>query len=149
MKSHDDVLDLIGRYLLATQEANAILRSVAGTDDLLGAVRCGRFPREGVLSEFAYKFHGVGCQVIRSGVSLDFDLGPGGRCDGFDAWRLAQFAASERPVRCDLGVDQTQLALDELLQHGRVVLAGAEPSPHLYYLREQAPPGMTVGNREG
>lgn len=40
----------------------------------------------------SYDFHGIGCCVEFDKIVVDFDAGPNGRIDGFDAWRLIQFA---------------------------------------------------------
>ncbi|WP_413144048.1 DUF6896 domain-containing protein [Burkholderia cepacia] len=39
-----------------------------------------------------YRKHGVGCDVNLPEKSVDFDFGENGEIDGFDAWRLAEFA---------------------------------------------------------
>ncbi|WP_420484127.1 DUF6896 domain-containing protein [Burkholderia cepacia] len=39
-----------------------------------------------------YRKHGVGCDVHLPEKSVDFDFGENGEIDGFDAWRLAEFA---------------------------------------------------------
>lgn len=33
--------------------------------------------------------HGAGIEVVHPDFTIDYDYGPNGECDGFDAWRLA------------------------------------------------------------
>lgn len=87
---------LIRAYQSAVASEVGRLRVWLGCDDLLAGVRQQLFNREGTIDAAAaeYSFHGIGCLVIRDGVWVDFDFGPGGRFDGFDAWRLHLFADS-------------------------------------------------------
>lgn len=45
--------------------------------------------------------HGYGIELQVEGLSIDFDFGPNGEPDGFDAWRLYRFAETNAAgVRC-------------------------------------------------
>lgn len=41
-----------------------------------------------------YRKHGHGCEVHLASGSVDFDFGKAGQINGFDAWRLAEFAGN-------------------------------------------------------
>ena len=41
-----------------------------------------------------YRKHGYGCEVHLASGSVDFDFGRAGQIDGFDRWRLADFAGN-------------------------------------------------------
>jgi hypothetical protein len=42
--------------------------------------------------------HGIGCRINLSTGSVDFNYGPNGEINGFDVWRLYNFAR-ERPSK--------------------------------------------------
>lgn len=81
---------------------------------------------------FTYSIHGVGCRVVAKSVIIDFDFGPGGRIDGFDAWRLSLFAQnSEFHDLSDLG--KLEREIKELEKEATIVKPRLLPSRHLYY----------------
>ncbi len=128
---------LIREYLAAVAEAVAILRGEMGRTDLLPAVGSMQIPRRGPLhSGGIYEFHGVGCRVSRSEASVDFDFGPNGRTDGFDAWRLSSYARETGKYPEFHSEAVTDAALAELDRAGLVFRPGWQPSPHLYYCVE-------------
>jgi hypothetical protein len=129
------VRELIHMYVDATLRATEQLRRELHAEDLLSAVHRHEVPRVGELSDgTTFRFHGVGCLLQRDGVTLDFDFGPGGRADGFDAWRLSVFAqgrAADRTLHDESTIAE---ALDELERGGIIERAQLAPSPHLFYL---------------
>ena len=87
----------------------------------------------------SYRFHGIGCCVEFGSVIVDFDFGPGGRRDGFDAWRLSQFARST-PNRSQFDDDESlHRELIQLLNAGELVRDGESLGSHLFYFPTTAP----------
>jgi hypothetical protein len=130
------MIELIRDYTSTTATAVAQLRRECGVEDLLQGWHQRRYPQHGKLSDGAeYHFHGIGCCVERPEVDVDLDFGPGGRADGFDAWRLWRFA-KQFPTRYpDLQErDALERALQALVDEGVVVASGVEHD-HLLYLR--------------
>ena len=87
---------LIGEYRAKILEAAALFRRYKGVDSgsLMFWRRAG-LPIRGFLDSgrtVGYYFHGNGCRVSLPGWEVDWDFGHDGRLDGFDAWRLWQFA---------------------------------------------------------
>jgi hypothetical protein len=126
---------LIGRYVGLATEYAAQLRQELPCQDLLRAVNSGAVPREGILPSGArYRFHGVGCSIEDSTLSIDFDFGPDGRSDGFDAWRLQTFGEQlpEFAFICDL--ESIENGLEHLRKEGVVTQPHWPPSEHLFYL---------------
>lgn len=67
--------------------------------------------------------HGVGINVRQGKTSVDFDWGPNGEPDGFDAWRLFNFARCNRLAEASAYEDIKQWLLQahadgELMQIG-------------------------------
>ena len=108
---------LVRDFINAATGAAAKLRNEFGTQDLLGGWHQKRIPERGVLSDGTeFFFHGIGLCVERSGVCVDFDFGPDGETDGFDAWRLWLFAQArvrEHPQLQEL--DRIELVLGALV----------------------------------
>lgn len=45
--------------------------------------------------------HGYGIEIVAKGIRIDFDWGKNGEADGFDAWRLYNFARFHcKKLRC-------------------------------------------------
>lgn len=134
------LLKLISEYQLHVAGLTRTLRKRFGVDDLIDAWRQGRIPTHGEFDDrrdARFEFHGVGCRVESPCGNVEFDLGPGGRYDGFDGWRLwiyAQALPQEYPEFQRYEVVES--VLGELVTDGLVVRMGWMPSPHLCYLRE-------------
>src|SRR5689334_16822660 len=88
----DDERRLIRDYQQAVQMVVSALKMRFGREDLLTAHHQGQIPKEGTVGAVAFTFHGVGCRGTLGTIEVDFDFGPDGRTDGFDAWRLWDFA---------------------------------------------------------
>ena len=84
--------ELIAAYQSHTAKIVCRLREHFEIDNLLAGVRSNAIPKAGNLTELRFEFHGVGCRGELEGLEADFDFGPKDRIDGFDAWRLYQFA---------------------------------------------------------
>jgi hypothetical protein len=133
--SNGNLLDLIQCYQQAALAAVEELRSQVGTVDLLRAVNSRAAPRQGILpSGKTYEFHGVGCRFERDQQTVDVDFGPGGRCDGFDAWRLWMFAQKFVEWKAFHDLNLIRRGLEDLIAKGHVCAPRLAPSEHLFYL---------------
>lgn len=110
-----EIIPLIQRYLAAVESSSGRLREQFGVQNLVEGRRSGRIPREGKLEGGGeFSFHGVGCRIDDRAASVDFDFGPGGRTDGFDAWRLHVFAR-DNPATEDTKLDTSEQGLEAAL----------------------------------
>lgn len=134
----ETVRELIREYLGAVHKAVSELRAGFGRNDLLRARHSGGIPKDGVINGVEFSFHGVGCWAVVDGVDVNFDFGPDNRADGFDAWRLWQFAR-EKPAAYPQfqELKQVEKALKMLACSGEIECPEADPSPHLFYLKPQ------------
>lgn len=87
----------------------------------------------------AYRFHGIGCCVTFGKVTVDFDFGPGGRFDGFDAWRLSLFAKSVRQYAAFADGDPLNEELQALRSAGNLINFPDQLGSHLFYLPASPP----------
>lgn len=67
---------------------------------------------------------------------VDFDFGPNGRFDGFDAWRLHLFAESMPQYNQFAHVDCVQTHLTELFNRGLIRKFDDVVGSHLYFFVE-------------
>lgn len=130
------------RYLILEYQSNVaraceLLRSRLGLPSLEWfSWKQYRIPLSGWLDDahtIKYRFHGIGCCVTFGSVVVDFDFGPNGRFDGFDAWRLSLFAKSvpnHPPFRNDAPLTKDLL---ELLDAGELIRDGDSLGSHLFY----------------
>jgi len=89
--------------------------------------------------EVSYRFHGIGCCVEFAEAVVDFDFGPGGRIDGFDAWRLAIFARSV-PLHPGFADDKPlDIELLALRDAGELFHIPGSLGSHLFYMTPPAP----------
>jgi hypothetical protein len=100
MSDQTETLDiLINDYISLVESSTLIFENKFGTRDIRRLwhtkviKRCGRVTR-GV----KYELHGIGCRINLQTGSVDFDYGPNGEINGFDIWRLYNFAR-ERPSK--------------------------------------------------
>jgi hypothetical protein len=133
-------LRLVGRYTDIVARVVAALKAQAKDSDVLRAVVDGRLPRDGVLGEGGeggeYRFHGIGCEATIEGVEVDFDFGPAGRHDGFDAWRLHLFAKNLPEFADFHQLSAVESLLARMEQLGLIHSPRWLPSPHLMYLTD-------------
>lgn len=87
---------LIDEYLCAVRTAVTLLEEAGirrPTSDHAWA--SNGIPGTGALGGGAtYRKHGYGCEVNLASGSVDFDFGRTGEINGFDMWRLADFAGN-------------------------------------------------------
>ncbi|THD04509.1 hypothetical protein B1810_05155 [Panacagrimonas perspica] len=117
------LLRLIRSYLQATSEAVAALEAAGITRpaSALGWSLAG-IPHEGhLIDDRRYRKHGFGCTVELPSVSIDFDFGPEGQIDGFDASRLAFFATDRLEHFGYASAEQIALDMQSAVRSGAVV----------------------------
>jgi hypothetical protein len=99
MNNQENLAELARDFLSSVDEATFLLEEKFGTRCILRLWGSGKIKRCGVVKgNVTYELHGVGCAVKLPHVLVDFDYGPDGRIDGFDAWRLFIYA-SELPEK--------------------------------------------------
>lgn len=99
-------------------------------------------PMQGWLDDqktIEYMFHGIGCAVYFGTTVVDFDFGPNGRFDGFDAWRLSLFARSVPQYQQFVDYDRLHQELTSLHQVGELVIFSLGLDAHLFYLPDSHP----------
>lgn len=72
--------------------------------------------------------HGAGIEVVHPEFAIDYDYGPGGECDCFDAWRLAlhrhRYRGLPWPVQGQL---ELRALLDSAAADGSVIQLSGSP----------------------
>lgn len=88
----------------------------------------------------SYQLHGNGCMIEYPDYCVDFDFGPNGRTDGFDAWRLHNYAC-EFPEKHAKYTNLTtaESELNQYIQEDIIKKIG-NSSSNLYFLRTQLNP---------
>jgi len=88
-------------------------------------------PARGILDgDVLYFKHGAGCKVIFETGSVDFDFGEDGEIDGFDLWRLTQFAGQGHLNYGFRSPEEIKLAFNVATKSGELLYSGS----CLYYL---------------
>ena len=124
---------LIDDFLSQVEKATDLLEQRFGQKCILRLWRTEQIPQRGeIVDGVRYELHGVGCRVYFPELCVDFDYGPEGRIDVFDAWRLYIYAC-EVPLIHPKYTDQNalKLDLDEYVKIGRVKVV-SELTPRLY-----------------
>lgn len=106
------------------------------TKALLLAVNSSKtIPRQGAFGVIkSYKFHGCGLYARLQNAEIDFDFGDNDRVDGFDAWRLKNFAVSKGTLYAMFETEKTiQAELDKLEQGRQINKPGTFPGSSNYY----------------
>lgn len=110
IKTHP-IESLITEYLTQVKKATDLLEVSFGAKNILGLWRSKKIPQRGpVTASVTYELHGIGCRVYLSEICIDFDYGPDGRVDGFDAWPLYMYA-------CELPRRYKKYTNKEFLEH--------------------------------
>jgi hypothetical protein len=89
----------------------------------------------------------MGCRFEISGRIIEVDFGPSGRHDGFDAWRLQQYAESAFEW-LDLRSAAINRSLRSLESTGLIIRPDWNPSPHLYYFADDLENGHSGVKRK-
>lgn len=121
-------------------EACQLLRQRLGLSELdWFSWRPDGVPARGWLDEakaIFYRFHGIGCCVEFGSINVDFDFGPGGRHDGFDAWRLSRFAQTVPKHTAFADDAQLHSELTQLRDVGELVQLSESLGSHLFYFAD-------------
>lgn len=128
--------NLISEYLTQVKEATDLLEASFGTKNILRLWRSKKIPQRGpVTGGITYELHGIGCRVYLSEICIDFDYGPDGRVDGFDAWRLYMYAC-EIPHKYEKYTDKEFLdrEFNEFLKKGTAKKI-KESMSNLYFMQ--------------
>ena len=144
-----DILQLIVDYQRAARAAVVGLKRQSGSSNPFHAWRAGKLRQSGRLIQprGKYSFHGTGCRFEIGGRNVDVDFGPSGRHDGFDAWRLQQYAESAFEW-LDLHSSTINRSLRNLESTGLIVRPELDPSPHLYYFTDDLGNGHSTSKRK-
>ena len=122
--------------------ARALRRRVVSRPSRIGTANVlarGGLPQTGFIDDtrtIPYFFHGIGCRVIMPTGSVDWDFGHEGRSDGFDFWRLRQFAehdTKEFPEFADEKILESTFTL--AIKRGIIHAPFKDQHDELYYLR--------------
>jgi len=83
-----------------------------------------RTPASPKLDGLMFRKHGYGCFVKGPTWAVDFDFGDTGQIDGFDAWRLAQFAGDKLAQYGFESPEDLQSAFRHANESGDIVYSG-------------------------
>lgn len=114
------------RWALSLLDASGIPRPESAHDWSRTKIPKGTWLGEGV----THFKHGYGIAVRDAKGGIDFDFGTHGETDGFDAWRLQQFAASQLERFGYASEEDIKADFDEAVAAGELVYSGYI----LYYL---------------
>lgn len=84
---------LIAEYLKEVEKVIAVFSTKIGRKDILRAWGEKAIPAKGKISkDVFYELHGIGCYLSYKDYHIDFDFGPNDRIDGFDLYKLKDYA---------------------------------------------------------
>lgn len=135
MMEHE-LIQLIRLFNIAQQQAVEVLESEFGCrrpesqSDFI--VRCVPAIREANYSAPGYKIrpHGIGMEVTGKGLSIDFDFGEKGQFNGFDAYRLHNFAYRNKLKIAVIKEAEIEASLRKSIENGVVVKGNGMGSVH-------------------
>ncbi len=139
--------DLIDDYLGSVSKAVALLEE-AGIPRPASdrAWASNGVAHAGVLRGGAsYRKHGYGCEVRLASGSVDFDFGRAGQIDGFDVWRLADFAGDRLAAFGFDSQHELEATFAREVGSGAILRSGDT----LHYLAEGIGPASEVGEQPG
>jgi hypothetical protein len=88
-----DLKLLIFDFLSAVEASLKLLEDKFGSRSLHQLWHDNKIAQRGeIFKGVSYQLHGNGCMIEYPEYCVDFDFGPNGRTDGFDAWRLYNYA---------------------------------------------------------
>lgn len=132
--SKASLIELIKDYLSDVNSFMSLLKQKIGDEHPIRSARKGLIPKEGVLGDIKYNFHGKGCRLEISNRVVDFDFGSKLNRNGFDLWRLGLYAES-RKGDFPQYQDQATLSNDfDLLLSDGLIYKSKDKSDSNYYL---------------
>lgn len=149
------LVDLITDYQESVEKVMTAFKQEFNRSDLLTAYRHDKiYPQVGSLKKYhikRYAFHGIGLAVdFDDNTSVDFDFAflPEQRHDGFDLWRLGEFASSQ-PNKYKKYLDRKKLEEDfnRLVNRGVIVKPDFEPSTSLYFFHSSFTKPKSTDNK--
>jgi hypothetical protein len=128
---------LIEEYIICAKYSCSLLKQLyKGQETFLRAKVLKLLPKEGVIENAFYRFHGSGCYFEYPNNHIDIDFGPNNRCDGFDLFRLKDFFSTIKDYKkYNTLIENTNFEeqFEELIEAKIIYNPQLEPSPHLYY----------------
>lgn len=90
-------------------------------------------PRVGVIDQYSYEFHGIGCCFDFGELAVDYDYGDQGRVDGFDLWRLTIFGEQINDFQNYIESGEITSDFNSCIKTGEIMQSGDEYD-NLFYL---------------
>jgi len=133
------LLDLIKSFQESSNLVVNEFYKIYNRRDLLRAYRDKTIHKEGKLNDIVieYSFHGGGLYAKLKDREIDFDFGPDYRTDGFDAWRLKEFARSQDCPFSHWSTEEFQNQLDKLEAEQIISNPKTYPGTSNYYLQNK------------
>ncbi len=129
----ETIEQLIDTFLKETEYVANCFYSQLNRKDLVRATRDGTIDRIGKIDGLeSYYFHGIGLCAEYKNLVVDFDFGLNDRIDGFDSWRLEQFALSRKLQNEHWTQGKIQSDLDRLESKGRISKLKGDISSNYY-----------------
>lgn len=131
---NEELIDqLIDNFLKEAEYTANCFYKKYNRKDLLRAVIDGTITRTGKIDGLKhYAFHGIGLYARLKNCEVDFDFGLGDRIDGFDSWRLNQFAQSRTDKKKLWTQEKIQNGLEKLKQTGEISKLKGDISSNYY-----------------
>lgn len=142
MNKHQDIIEFIQDYQRQVDFVVKVFKYKFNTVDILNSWRRGLYKQSGNIKEFgiqSYFFHGIGLAAMVDDICVDFDFSgyPDMRHDGFDAWRLHNFAENH-PTKYQEFADKKVLENHFLLLiNNCVIYKPYKYSSTLYFFNDQ------------
>ena len=144
---------VVRAYQAEVQRGWALFRQYKGSDETdlaqgwfsmrTRVASCGYLDPE---RRHRYSFHGIGLRVqLAPKLHIDWDVGNGGRMDGFDDWRLRYFLAERPEFQQLLPLDSLGEVLDAAVRDGSIVSPWRARGDNLYYIADDL---RTTANAE-
>ncbi len=131
--SKETIEELIDEFLIESEYAANCFYKKFNRKDLLSASKDGTIEKSGKIEGLQhYAFHGIGLYARRKNCEIDFDFGLDDRIDGFDAWRLKDFAKSRKVKKGLWENDLIQSELDRLEEIGEISKLKGDISSNYY-----------------
>lgn len=131
------LIDIIQDYQRMVEALVKEFKDAYQIENLLEGWHKKVYPQNGVLpSGVEYEFHGVGCCFIINGKCVDMDFGHGGRCDGFDLWRISFFVEEWQEKYPMMGEKEIKQQFADLVK-SEVVKQSNDKYDKLYYFSSE------------
>ncbi|WP_158826735.1 DUF6896 domain-containing protein [Mucilaginibacter lacusdianchii] len=131
----NDIETLIFDFQQSVKEVVQLFYDKYKRKDLLNAWHQRVFPSVGCFGKVMkrYNFHGIGLCVELSDKVVEFDFGPDDRIDGYDAWRLFNFADSQEKHKGLWTYKQIDAELKRLEEEQKIIKLNEDCSNNYYW----------------